>query len=498
MNRHSPDSLSRRTLLRSAALVPLTGFHARTANAVSASRQATPSSHPERSDLLTTFNPFAQHVEARMAELGIPGVAFGVVRSGSRTTCTSGVTNILSGELVDANTMFRVGSLSQLFTGSAITSLVDEGILDLDSPVRSYLPTFRVGDTDATEAVTIRHLVTHTAGWHGTLAFDPGPGDDALARYVERMEGLPQVAPPGAHFSYGATAGILEGHLVAELTGLPFETAIKDLVLSPLSMNHSSYFASDVAGESLAFGHAADGNSLSVIDPFAMSRAAAPVTGMFSSVDELMAFVSFHANAPVGRAPTYLTAPARDMAHSPLGPGGSIGPLVIDAMGLNWMIVDFDGTPVSVHAGHDAGQTSMLAVVPSHAFGVVVLTNADHGTGFALEMVLDALDRFLGLRLPQREEIEVDEHDLQAFAGTYRFIDGPTLEVTRSADGLRLETFDAEARVEDQSGDLRFVGPSLAELQHGESTLLVDFVRDDDGEVSWIRHLGQLAARDPQ
>lgn len=431
-----------------------------------------------------------------MAELGVPGVAFGVVNGGSRTTCTSGVTNVLSGELVDANTMFRVAALTNLFTGSAVSSLSDEGVIDLNAPVREYLPAFRVQDEEASEHVLVRHLLTHTAGWHDSLAPSPISRTGSPVDYVERLGDLPQVSRPGEHFSYNESACVLTGHLVSEITGMPYDAAVRDLALAPLSMNHSSFLVSDVARESMAFGHTVQGASLAVIDPFDVDPATAPVNGLFSSVDEILAFIAFHASAPVGRAPTYMSEDAREQAHRSLGPGGSMGRFAIDAMGVNWMLADVGGAQVSMHAGSVAGQGSMLAVVPAHAFGVVVLTNASHGASLAQEMVFDAIDRFLGLRVPKREPVEVDAKDLQGFAGSYRFIDGPEMVVTRTGNRLRLDTFDGGNLVEGLSGALLFVEPSMAELGSGESTLLVDFVRDGNGEVRWIRHLGRLAAKD--
>jgi CubicO group peptidase (beta-lactamase class C family) len=73
--------------------------------------------------------------------------------------------------------------------------LVEAGSLDLDVPVRTYLPELRLADEDVAQRVTTRHLLTHTGGWEGDYFDDLGPGDDALARMVAAVAELPQVTP---------------------------------------------------------------------------------------------------------------------------------------------------------------------------------------------------------------------------------------------------------------------------------------------------------------
>ena len=80
--------------------------------------------------------------------------------------------------------------------------LVAEGAIDLDRPVRNYLPDLELGDADATERVTMRHLLAHTGGWAGDYFEDTGWGDDAVARFVGRMRTLPQLTTVGELWSY--------------------------------------------------------------------------------------------------------------------------------------------------------------------------------------------------------------------------------------------------------------------------------------------------------
>src|SRR5581483_4758846 len=106
----------------------------------------------------------------------------------------------------------------------------------LDKPVRSYLPTFRLAHEGAARVLTTRHLLTHTGGFVGDFFLDTGRGDDALARYVERMDGLAQLTWPGEVYSYSNAGFSLLGRLVEVLTGETFEAALRRLVLAPLGL----------------------------------------------------------------------------------------------------------------------------------------------------------------------------------------------------------------------------------------------------------------------
>ena len=182
------------------------------------------------------FAELDEFVVTRMAELKIPGVAIGVIAGDREHAAGFGVTNVDHPLPVDADTLFQIGSTTKTFTGTAIMRLVEQGKLDLEAPVRTYLPDFRVADPEVSEEVRLRHLVTHTAGWYGDDFTETGDGDDALARYVAGMADLPQIAPLGKYFSYNNGAVCLAGRVIEVVTGQTYEAAVAELVLTPLGL----------------------------------------------------------------------------------------------------------------------------------------------------------------------------------------------------------------------------------------------------------------------
>jgi CubicO group peptidase (beta-lactamase class C family) len=176
-------------------------------------------------------------IEAELAqaarELGVPGVAVGVDDGGDREIVTYGVTSVEHGQPIDEATLFQIGSTAKTFTAAAIMVLVDQGRIDLDQPVRRYLPELRLRDDDATQTLTVGQLLNHTAGWDGGDSWiDTGEGDDALERSVALLADLPQQFAPGTGASYNNAAFVLAGRVVEKVTGETYERALARLILA--------------------------------------------------------------------------------------------------------------------------------------------------------------------------------------------------------------------------------------------------------------------------
>ncbi len=124
-----------------------------------------------------------EKIKGCMKELHVPGVAVGILHGDETFTEGLGVTNVDHPMSVDETTLFQIGSITKTFVGTMAMRLVEKGKLELDAPIRTYLPDFRVLDEEASEKVTLRHLFTHTAGWVGDWFPEGlGHGEDAVSR----------------------------------------------------------------------------------------------------------------------------------------------------------------------------------------------------------------------------------------------------------------------------------------------------------------------------
>ncbi|MBO0838390.1 MAG: beta-lactamase family protein, partial [Actinobacteria bacterium] len=181
-----------------------------------------------------------QQLQAAVTEaaerLAVPGVAVGVFLDGAEHYAVHGVTSVENPLEVDTGTLFQFGSTGKTYTATTIMILVERGLIELDAPVRQYVPELRLKDEETASKVTVLQLLNHTAGWAGDLLDNTGSGDDALAKYVELMAGLEQVTPLGSTVSYNNASLSLAGRVIEKVTGKTFEEAMKELLFEPLGL----------------------------------------------------------------------------------------------------------------------------------------------------------------------------------------------------------------------------------------------------------------------
>ena len=214
-----------------------------------------------------SFEQLADAAQEAMAAAGVPGVALGLSSGEEEQYAAFGVTSLENPLPVTPGTLFQIGSITKTFTATVAMQLVDEGLLDLDAPVRTYLPSLRLGDEAAAAGATMRHLLTHTGGWEGDYFDDPSRGDDALALMVDRLADLPQVVPLGAIFSYNNAGFYIAGRVLEVIGGEPFERLVEERILRALALDETYFFAEDVMTHRFAAGHQeADGDEGTVVE----------------------------------------------------------------------------------------------------------------------------------------------------------------------------------------------------------------------------------------
>ncbi|HEX3723343.1 MAG TPA: serine hydrolase domain-containing protein, partial [Nitrolancea sp.] len=113
------------------------------------------------------FQRLGDYVQGEMERLGVPGVSLGVQYDGEEYLAGFGVTSITNPLPVDGDTIFQIGSTTKTFTATAAMRLVEQGKLDLDVPVRRYIPSFELASEETAAHLTMRHLFNHTGGWLG-------------------------------------------------------------------------------------------------------------------------------------------------------------------------------------------------------------------------------------------------------------------------------------------------------------------------------------------
>lgn len=375
-------------------------------------------------------------VKEAAERLAVPGVAVGVLIDGAEHYAVHGVTSVENPLPVDTGTLFQFGSTGKTYTATAIMILVERGLVDLDAPVRRYVPEFTLRDEETARKVTVLQLLNHTAGWAGDLMDNTGSGDDALAKYVEKMAGLEQVTPLGSTVSYNNASLSLAGRIIEKVTGSTFEQAVKELVFEPLGLSHSFFAESDVMTRRFVVGHNQhpDGH-VTVARPWALARGSRPAGGITSDIRDLITWARFSLGD--GRAGDGTRLLSDDLLRSMQQPTAeSPGNAVGDAVGISWWLRDAGGVRLVSHGGNTIGQDSGFDMVPERNFAVATLTNCSpNGGQFNEEMRRWTLQNYLDIVERDPEPVTLSESELLRYAGRYETI-AATADIAVSGGGL--------------------------------------------------------------
>lgn len=340
---------------------------------------------------------------ALLAEHEVPGTAVGVLYGGEVIDHAAGVLSRATGVETTADSVFQIGSITKVWTTTLVMQLVDEGKVDLDRPLREYLPEFVLGDETAAAAITVRQLLCHTSGFEGDIFNETGKGDDAIEKFVPTLAGVEQLFPPGELFSYNNAAFAVLGRLIEVLRAKTFDAALRDHLFTPLGLAHAAADPYDAILHRAAVGHVRPTpDAAPVPAPFwAMTRSMAAAGSMLAmSPRDLLAFAKLHLDSGTAADGTAVLSPASvkamQQAQVKVPALGMMG----DSWGLGWELFDWDGTTVIGHDGGTIGQSAFLRVVPEHGLAVAVLTNGGDTIEVYKAVVGHVVKELAGLDLP--------------------------------------------------------------------------------------------------
>ncbi len=294
---------------------------------------------------------------------------------------------------ITTGTVFPIQSVSKSVVATALMRWVETGAIGLDDPVNEHLrPVALANDWEERSPVTIRQLLTHTAGIPMTTGRPPGTSlEDQVVHHV-RTE-----AEPGTRMIYANWGYDVLGYLLGRLNGSAWEQAVRDSVLQPLGMRATAPDSPLVSADlERPTGHAVsqlDGSHLRLGLLPRSYAAPSPSGGLVSTVEDLARFLIAHLNRGGG-----IVTPANvaDMhrLHAPLGAGGG-------GMGLGFRVDRRAGRPFFCHAGDGSGFTTFIGGHPDEHVGVVLLMNTGGAQEARSLIVRRALDSVLGDAAPR-------------------------------------------------------------------------------------------------
>ncbi|MFC4531140.1 serine hydrolase domain-containing protein [Sphaerisporangium dianthi] len=449
----------------------------------------------------------SEFVAATAARFGIPGVAVGVWADGQASYACHGVTSVDNPLPVDQNTLYELGSVTKTYTATALMRLVAEGRVELEAPVRRYVPELVLADERAAAEVTVSQLLNHTSGLDWAILVDTGQGDDALAVHVAHMAGLNLIAPPGTRASYSQAGYNLAGRVIEKVTGLTYERAVASLVLEPLGLSNSLYTTSEIMTRRFAVGHnPGEDGTLSVARGWSRWRANNPGGGLMSSVADQIRWARFHLGDGRGEGDARILP--TEVLHRMRRPTVELrGTTLGDAFGICWFLRDVDGVRTVGHGGSAHGQFAELLTVPERDFAVVSLSNAGpNGIPFNQAVVRWALEHYLGVVDRDPQPLPYDPARAREVAGRYDN-DAMTLVIAAGPTGMTLEVgIKPEIRAASDSEMPPDYAPAAMGLLPGDGDEYIItegglqgqrgfFTRDEDGVIIGIDLAGRMSKR---
>ncbi len=392
----------------------------------------------------------AAHWQRRLAALAekyrVPGATIGILRlrggEDDLVEAAYGVLNKDTGVETTTDSLFQIGSMSKVWTATVVMQLVDDGLLNLDAPVIEVLPELRLSGQDATEKVTMRHLLTHTSGIDGDVFDDTGRGDDCLEKYVAVLAGVAQNHPLGATWSYCNSGFSLAGRVIEKLTGKTWDAVLRERIFGPLGLRYTCTLPEEALLYRAAVGHVGEGDEEPKKAPvWVLHRAAGPAGLINSTVAEVLAFVRMHLTGGLAADGTRVLSEQSVAAMTEWQVDLPDKHILGDSWGLGWCRFGWDDRRLVGHDGNTIGQSAYLRVLPDAGLAVTLLTNGGAAHSLYEDLYREIFAELAGIEMPRPIEppAEPVTVDVTPHLGSYQRA-SVLMEVFSGAEGAVLRT----------------------------------------------------------
>jgi CubicO group peptidase (beta-lactamase class C family) len=446
------------------------------------------------------YESLAAAVQGEASRWNVPGIAVGILRDGEIETTAAGFGNLATRMPLVDDAILQIGSISKVWTATLAMMLVDDGMLSLDEPVVTYFPDLRLADPAARDAITMRHLLSHTSGIEGDRFIDYGRGDDALAIAISHHDSLRQWFRPGDLWSYSNAGYYLACRVIEVVSGKAFEDLFQERLIDPLGLTDTVFFADDILSRPHAVGHTLGKREAGhqVVSRLWMPRHVNGTGGVATSTRQLLRFAQLHLGKGKLDSQRLLSAKSVKAMQKPGIEAGDFH----RHYSIGWCVHEYPEFRTVSHGGATRGFRANLTVFPDHDAAIAILCNGDAGSRAIQEIEAWALDHYLSLVRPVPEPVEPSAGALAAIAGTYLRHDGE-FRIVAGADHLAMTvvSIDEESREVEREDTypLLPVGKRRYRVPDGPGKgSTVDFITYDGNGTAqeFLRFGGRLAERE--
>jgi CubicO group peptidase (beta-lactamase class C family) len=458
---------------------------------------------------------FDGFVESALETWKVPGLAVAIVKDGEVVLLKGyGLRDVKRNFPVTPDTLFAIGSSTKAFTVLSLAVLADDGKLDWDTPVHTYLPTFALEDEVAAARMTPRDLVTHRSGLprHDLVWYNAPLSRKEI---IERLRYLEPNADFRVQWQYQNLMFLTAGYLAGEVAQASWEELVRTRIFQPLGMTSANFsVAKSQATADFARPYNEKDDALQEI-AFRNIDAVGPAGSINASLRDMARWVRLQLSDGAVDGVRVVSQSNLDETHRPqmvMRESGEDPEIVLPAYAMGWMVESYRGRKRLHHGGNIDGFSAMVTFLPADGIGVVALANKD-GTPLPEIVCRVAIDRLLGMpaidwsaRLKARaDEAEKaadkakgslaamerkkgtrPSHPIEDYAGEYEHPAYGTVSVVRDAaakdpSGLTASIHAIPMRLEHWHYDTFLAHPTDPALE--EEQLFVTFETNTKGDL---------------
>ena len=318
-----------------------------------------------------------KYIEKAMEDWKVPALGLAIVKNGEVLyTKGYGYRNVEEKIPADSKTLFAIGSSSKAFTATTVVQLADDDKLDLDEPIKKYLPDFELYDEVATKEMTPRDLLCHNSGlprhdfvWYGS--------DKNRNELFETLKYLEPTASFRKTWQYQNLMFMTAGYLVGQISGMSWEAFTKKRILDPLGMNSTNFSVRKMENADNAALPYREKDGEIIKMPYRNIDAIGPAGSINSNVEDMSKWVIMQLNGGKYGDEKVISAGGLAQMHQPtmIMPGSVSEIYFYRLYGLGWMITSYRGHLMVEHGGNIDGFSANVGLFPRDSIGIVVLTN---------------------------------------------------------------------------------------------------------------------------
>lgn len=351
----------------------------------------------DKDGLALDFGEYLSWLDTEISSLGVPGVAMAVVNSHATLGLqTWGVRTAGENAPVDAETLFRIASVSKTFAGAVTAKLVHDQKQTWDTPIVTILPQYSIGTQESSRQMTLRHVLSHSTGLMPHAYSNMLDSGVAYEKIQEKFREIPTVCPPGRCYGYQNVVFSLVSDVVEVSEHESYEQYVQERLFIPLGMRTASVgLMGYTESKNVSSAHQFGGETWRIASTNPAYYSVGPAAGVNASVQDMAIWAQANLGAfPEVMPSDVLSAQQTPVVETPRGSYFNRWPRLDKAWyGLGWRIFDYAGVRVIHHGGGVRGFRSELVLVPSLDIAMVVLFNGE--TTLANEVVPHFLDTII-------------------------------------------------------------------------------------------------------